>query len=78
MYIKVSSERVVAVSDVVALINVDGLSEGSVNDDFLNINSRSGRVIGSSGARGAKSFVVLRNGEVHLSPFRTSTLIDRL
>lgn len=74
MYIHIGNNRVVKNTDILGIFDLDSSTVSVKTRSFLSKAQREKRVITLSYEL-PKSFIILKNNEVYLSPLNTSSII---
>ena len=74
MFIHIGNNKVVRDSEIVGIFDLDSATVSLNTRKFLKKAEEEKRVI-TLGYELPKSFIILKNNEVYLSPFNTSSLI---
>lgn len=74
MYIHIGNDRVVLKKDVLAVFDLDSATVSKSTRDYLKKAEKEKRVT-LLGYDLPKSFLIMRGGEVYLSPFNSSVLV---
>ena len=74
MFIHIGNNKVVRDSEIVGIFDLDSATVSLNTRKFLKKAEEEKRVI-TLGYELPKSFIILKNKEVYLSPFNTSSLI---
>ena len=73
MYVHLGENKVVRKKDIVFVFDMDSTTVSVHTRNFLNKAQKSGRVI-PLGFDLPKSFIVMRDNTVYLSPFNSTTI----
>lgn len=73
MYLHIGNDKTVRECDVVAMFDMDTATVSVYTRKFLSLSQKAGRVI-TLGYDLPKSFIVMRDETVYLSPFNTATI----
>jgi hypothetical protein len=74
MYIHIGNNKVVREIDILGIFDLDSATVSVNTRNYLSNAQREKRVI-TLGYELPKSFIILKNKEVYLSPFNTSSII---
>ena len=74
MYIHIGNNKVVRDTDILGIFDLDSATVSVNTRNYLSNAQREKRVI-TLGYELPKSFIILKNKEVYLSPFNTSSII---
>ena len=74
MFIHIGNNKVVRENEIVGIFDLDSATVSLNTRKFLKKAEEEKRVI-TLGYELPKSFIILKNNEVYLSPFNTSSLI---
>jgi hydrogenase maturation factor HypF (carbamoyltransferase family) len=74
MYLHIGNNKVVRETDIVGIFDLDS-STVSVNTRSFLKNAQNEKRVITLGYELPKSFIILKNNEVYLSPFNTSSII---
>lgn len=74
MYIHIGNNKVVRKEDILGVFDLDSSTVSINTRKYLNKAQKEKRVM-TLGHELPKSFIILRNQEVYLSPFNTSSII---
>jgi hydrogenase maturation factor HypF (carbamoyltransferase family) len=74
MYLHIGNNKVVRDTDIVGIFDLDS-STVSVNTRSFLKNAQNEKRVITLGYELPKSFIILKNNEVYLSPFNTSSII---
>ena len=74
MYLHIGNNKVVRDTDIVGIFDLDS-STVSVNTRSFSKNAQNEKRVITLGYELPKSFIILKNNEVYLSPFNTSSII---
>ena len=74
MYIHIGNNRVIKNTDILGIFDLDSSTVSVKTRSFLSKAQREKRVITLSYEL-PKSFIILKNNEVYLSPLNTSSII---
>lgn len=74
MYIHIGNNKVVRKEDILGVFDLDSSTVSINTRKYLNKAQKEKRVM-TLGYELPKSFIILRNQEVYLSPFNTSSII---
>jgi hypothetical protein len=78
VYVHLGGELVVAVTEVVAVLDARRAAGSAINDEFLRRAQASGRLRGQGPTAESKSVVVTRGGAVYVSGISPATLTRRM
>ena len=74
MYIHIGNNKVVKKSMILGIFDLDSATVSKNTRSFLNVAQKEKRVVTLSYEL-PKSFIILKNNEVYLSPLNTSSII---
>ncbi len=74
MYIHIGNNKVVRDTDILGIFDLDSSTVSINTRNYLSNAQKEKRVI-ALGYELPKSFIILKNSEVYLSPFNASSLI---
>jgi regulator of extracellular matrix RemA (YlzA/DUF370 family) len=78
MYVHLGGEVVLAVPDVVAVLDARAVSGSPVNEEFIRRAQAAGRIRGGGLGPEAKALVVTRDGSVYVSSISPQTVLRRM
>lgn len=77
MYLHLGVDEMILVDDVIAMIDLDTVSDSEVSQEFLELARVEGRLNRIDKKGKETSFVLTRSGDIYLSPISASTLRKR-
>lgn len=73
MYVHIGENKTVRKKDIIALFDLDSSTVSVHTRSYLNKAQKEGRVV-TLGLDLPKSFILLRDGKIYLSPLNTSSI----
>ncbi|MCL2082221.1 MAG: DUF370 domain-containing protein [Oscillospiraceae bacterium] len=76
MYLHIGQNAILQTQDIIGIFDLDNSSRGKDTRNLLAKSEREGKVYASGGAL-PRSFVLLADGAVYLTPISTATIVKR-
>ncbi len=74
MYIHIGKDKVVRDTDILGVFDLDSATVSINTRNYLS-NAQKEKRVKTLGYELPKSFIILKNNEVYLSPFNTSSIV---